>query len=200
MSPLRRLILDRMREKGWDPKDVEGRGVKHATLHRYMNPVEMLQLPRRSVLEALAAGLQLPVPVVTQAAKDSVGWNGDATAVETDARPASPPSLSVVPSRVESSQDDEEDDVDNAVLRAIAADPHLDEISREHFTSQYKILRKFTRYRREHERLPYVAHGTREDPVDPEEEARIEAEARRAAQENPHSPIAKRPTSPDGDK
>lgn len=106
---------------------------------------------------------------------------------EVERAPLGTPSLSVVPATVEPDIDDD-DDEDSEVLRAIAADPNLDEISREHFTSQYKILRKFTRYRREHERLPYVAHGKREDPVDPAEEARIEEEARRAARDNPHSP------------
>lgn len=73
MSPLRALITERMREKGWDAPTVEGRGVKHATLHRYMNPLVLRQLPRASVLEALAGALELDVEDVRQAAKDSIG-------------------------------------------------------------------------------------------------------------------------------
>lgn len=72
MTPLQALIDTRMREKGWTPKDVESRGVRHATLHRYMNPVVLKQLPRRSVLEALAAGLELDVADVEQAAIESL--------------------------------------------------------------------------------------------------------------------------------
>lgn len=87
MAPLQRLILDRMREKRWEPKHVEARGVKHATLHRYMNPIQLLQLPRRSVLEDLAHGLQLPVEEVTQAAKDSVGWDSTKDLAWRNSRP-----------------------------------------------------------------------------------------------------------------
>ena len=78
MSPLQRLILDRMREQGWSPKDVEDRGVKHATLHRYMNPVVLHQLPRRAVVEALADGLRLPVEKVEEAALASLARTGTA--------------------------------------------------------------------------------------------------------------------------
>lgn len=152
------------------------------------------------------AVLRGEAPSVIYLATDPETAAGEATVTERNSQaeiertPVGTPSLSVVPTTVEPPMEDDEDDEDSDVLRAIAADPNLDETSREHFTNQYKILRKFTRYRREHERLPYVAHGKREDAIDPEEEARIEAEARRAAQENPHSPLGKRPHSPDGDK
>lgn len=72
MTPLQVLILERMRQKGWDAKQVEDRGVKHATLHRYMNPIEMKQLPRQAVIQALAGALDLNEEDVLQAAKDSV--------------------------------------------------------------------------------------------------------------------------------
>ena len=73
MTPLQALVLSRMQEKQWDARTVESRGVTHATLHRYMNPVQLRQLPRQAVLEGLAKALQLDVEVVRQAAKDSVG-------------------------------------------------------------------------------------------------------------------------------
>jgi len=73
MSPLQALITTRMQEKGMDAPAVEARGVKHATLHRYMNPVHLRQLPRAAVLEALAQALELDVEDVRQAAKDSIG-------------------------------------------------------------------------------------------------------------------------------
>jgi hypothetical protein len=77
MTPLQALIIERMREKGWDPPDVEARGVKHATLHRYMNPVHLQQLPRKSVLRDLANALELDVDDVRQAAMDSIAGVGD---------------------------------------------------------------------------------------------------------------------------
>lgn len=72
MTPLQALILDRMRERGWTPKQVEERGVTHATLHRYMNPVRLKQLPRQSVLDQLSAALELPVSTIRLAAMDSI--------------------------------------------------------------------------------------------------------------------------------
>lgn len=68
MNPLQRLILDRMRERGWTPQDVEARGVTHATLHRYMNPLQLKTLPRQQVLASLAQALELPVEKVRAAA------------------------------------------------------------------------------------------------------------------------------------
>jgi hypothetical protein len=72
MNPLQRLILDRMHERGWSAKDVEDRGVKHATLWRYMNPVQLRQPPRRQVLEQLAMALDLPFEKVQRAAFETV--------------------------------------------------------------------------------------------------------------------------------
>src|SRR3954447_5316928 len=75
MSPLQTLILDRMRERGWTPKQVEDRGVSHATLHRYMNPVVLQQPPRKSVLRALADALDIPLSKMERAAVESVGYD-----------------------------------------------------------------------------------------------------------------------------
>lgn len=81
MTPLQALVLGRMREKQWDAKAVEARGVSHATLHRYMNPVVLRQLPRQRILESLASALDLSVDTVRQAAVESLvgqpeGWRG----------------------------------------------------------------------------------------------------------------------------
>lgn len=107
--------------------------------------------------------------------------------------------LSVVPAIVEPVAED-----DSEVLAAIRQDPALDEIAREHFVNQYLILRDFSAFRRANERLPYVAHGKRTEPVDPEQERQLEELARAAAEANPDSPVHKgrgkkpRPTSPEG--
>ena len=76
MAPLQRLIVERMREQGWEPKDIEARGVKHATLHRYMKPVRLKNLPRQEVLQTLATALTLNYDAVLEAAMGSVGWDG----------------------------------------------------------------------------------------------------------------------------
>ncbi len=73
MSPLQALVTSRMRELSLDPQAVEKRGVKHATLHRYMNPVRLFQMPRVAILEAFAKALEVDVDEVRQAAKDSLG-------------------------------------------------------------------------------------------------------------------------------
>ena len=75
MTPLRALILGQMEARRWDPKDVEERGIAHATLHRYMNPLRMKTLPRSDVLTALATSLDLPLERVRQAAWESLEGN-----------------------------------------------------------------------------------------------------------------------------
>ncbi|MGZ6838722.1 MAG: helix-turn-helix domain-containing protein [Blastococcus sp.] len=74
MNPLQALILERMSERGWTPKDVEARGVNHATLHRYMNPLTLKAPPRRDTLQKLANALDLPLSRVERAAVESVGY------------------------------------------------------------------------------------------------------------------------------
>lgn len=120
MSPLQALILDRMREHGWTPKQVEDRGVSHATLHRYMNPVQLQQPPRKSVLRALATALDLPLSKLEQAAVESVGYDYTA-AGQTPAGTTPQPRMSI------------ED--------AINSDPSLPEIAKAHLLSQVALLR-----------------------------------------------------------
>lgn len=77
MTPLQALIVTRMTERGWTPPQVEKRGVKHATLHRYMNPVQLRTLPRQSVLADLAKALDLTVEEVRDAAVRSLDSEQD---------------------------------------------------------------------------------------------------------------------------
>lgn len=98
MSPLQRLILDRMRERGWSPRDVEARGIKHATLHRYMNPLVMRSLPRESVMRDLSEALGLPLDEVKRAAWASLTSPDAAHVLELSARnPARPQPEAEVP-------------------------------------------------------------------------------------------------------
>lgn len=92
--------------------------------------------------------------------------------------------LSVVPERVQPVEED------NAVLEAIRLDPYLLPEAKEHFTNQYALLRRIALTT--DEALPYVAHGQREEPVDPVQEKVIEEIARRASEDNPHSPNGKK--------
>lgn len=78
MTPLQALVVNRMREQGWEPKDVEQRGVAHATLHRYMQPTPLKGLPRERVMRELADALTLNYDEVLAAAMATVaGPNGD---------------------------------------------------------------------------------------------------------------------------
>jgi hypothetical protein len=87
MSPLQRLILDRMREKRWEAKDVEKRGVPHATLHGYMTGKPLSGMPREATRRQLADGLHLTFEVITEAAKDSIGWTSNPTVAPKNPRP-----------------------------------------------------------------------------------------------------------------
>lgn len=120
MSPLQTLILDRMRERGWTPKQVEDRGVSHATLHRYMNPVVLQQPPRKSVLKALADALDLPLSRMERAAVESVGYDYTASG-------RTP--VGVTPQPRTSIED------------AILDDDSLPEVAKAHLLSQVALLR-----------------------------------------------------------
>lgn len=190
----RRKVRAAMTHQGWTPTRLAREaGVDNGTVADFLSGERW---PQARVQGKLERALGWPAGAIADLADglDPAAVLGEADVAEENPRseveptPAGVPSLSVVPSTVDASPDDDEDDVDNEVLGAILRDPELDEIAREHFTKQYKILREFSRFRRGTHLLPYVAHGQRQDPVDPAEEARIEEEARRAARENPHSP------------
>lgn len=73
---------------------------------------------------------------------------------------------------------------ENPTIAAIEADPHLLPEAKAHFLNQYELLLRVQSV----ERLPYVARGQRTGPVDPEQEAAIDAAVLAAASKNPHSP------------
>ena len=104
--------------------------------------------------------------------------------------------LSVVPGILDEPEPTE--DEDNEVLAAVLRDPFLDEDAKAHYVNQYELLREMSARRRAAqsdttEMLPYVAHGKRETPVDPEEEKRLEDIARAARARNQPKPPKKVP-------
>lgn len=71
---LARLIADRLAERNETPSDVERRtGLHRATVHALLKR-ELRQTPRPDTLEKLAAGLELPLSVVQDAAARSAGY------------------------------------------------------------------------------------------------------------------------------
>lgn len=143
MSPLQALIINRMRERGWSPKQVEDRGVAHATLHRYMNPVELSQPPRKSVLQSLATALDLPLSRVQQAAVESVSYD-----YEHPERPVAEPRVSL-----EQAIDDDED---------------LHPVARAHLRNQLAILRMVPR----NAKISAIEHEQRRDEAQVQSEGR----------------------------
>lgn len=75
MPPLQKLILEQMRARGWSPPQVEDRGVKHATLHRYMKPLILKGMPRDATLQELAKALDLDEQRLREAAYRSLAAN-----------------------------------------------------------------------------------------------------------------------------
>jgi hypothetical protein len=72
MTPLQALIVNTMKRRGWDAPAVESRGVPHSTLHRYLQPTPLSQLPRARVMKMLADALELDVEEVRAAAFETV--------------------------------------------------------------------------------------------------------------------------------
>lgn len=70
-NALQALILDRKEEKGWTYDDIAKRGkMAKATVYKLATK-ELDGLPRRSTLDSLARGLNLPTRVVREAAVKS---------------------------------------------------------------------------------------------------------------------------------
>jgi hypothetical protein len=186
------------------------------------NMVENWELAREAVRRALAAkqwtvarlareggadpgtlgtflsGTRSPQTSTQGKIEEALGWppgtlrdiarQGESAAPAHD-QPGTPGrTLSVVPERVQPME------VENAVLRAIEEDPYLLPEAKEHFTNQYALLRRIAQSAEGQggDPLPYVAHGQRKDPIDPEQEKAIEDVARRASEDNPHSPNGKK--------
>jgi hypothetical protein len=172
MNPLQRLIVDTMRRQGWEPKDVEARGVTHATLHRYMNPVTLKAPPKDKVVRQLAEALSLSYDRVWQAAVETVGWKAGQAEVR---------SLRSV----------ESTDVMPSVLDAIRDDPDLLPEAKDHLMNQYTLLLRVQAA------VPtsYAARGKRAS-ADDEVSRRADEVALDLARKNPTSPARRRVAKP----
>lgn len=78
MPPLQKLLVERMRTKGWSAPQVEDRGISHATLHYYLKPRWLTAMPRDTTISALAASLELSEDEVRAAALLSIPANAGA--------------------------------------------------------------------------------------------------------------------------
>jgi transcriptional regulator with XRE-family HTH domain len=74
ISPLRRLILSRMRERGLSYGDVARQGgLPRSTVYTLAITQSLGRPPRPATLDALARGLEVPVSAVRAAAAESTG-------------------------------------------------------------------------------------------------------------------------------
>jgi transcriptional regulator with XRE-family HTH domain len=74
VSPLRGLILGRMRERGLSYGDVARQGgLPRSTVYTLAVTQNLVRPPRPATLDALARGLDVPVSVVRAAAAESTG-------------------------------------------------------------------------------------------------------------------------------
>jgi transcriptional regulator with XRE-family HTH domain len=73
-NPLQRLILDRLRERGWSYGDVARRGgLPRSTVYTLAMTRNLARPPRPATLDGLAQGLDLPVAAIRAAAAESTG-------------------------------------------------------------------------------------------------------------------------------
>jgi transcriptional regulator with XRE-family HTH domain len=74
LNPLQRLIQQRMRERGWSYGEVARRGgLPRSTVSTLAATQNLGRPPRPATIDALAKGLDVPVPVVRAAAAESTG-------------------------------------------------------------------------------------------------------------------------------
>jgi transcriptional regulator with XRE-family HTH domain len=74
INPLQRLILQRLRERGWSYGDVAKRGgMARSTLYTLATTRNLARPPRPATIDALAKGLEVPVSAVRAAAAESTG-------------------------------------------------------------------------------------------------------------------------------
>jgi len=173
----RAAIKRALAARGWNAADLaRDTGKDEGTILDFLNGLRTPQLKTRGLIET---ALGWPAGAIDDiAAGGLIPVVGEAASVL--------PSLSVVPAIVEPPIDEE----GNEVLEAIRRDPYLDDDAKAHYENQYELLREMSARRRsakesgEQERLPYVAHGRRTTPVDPEEEKRLEDIAREARRRN----------------
>jgi transcriptional regulator with XRE-family HTH domain len=74
LNPLQRLILQRLRERGWSYGEVAKRGgLPRSTLYTLATTRNLSRPPRPATIDALAVGLDVPVAAVRAAAAESTG-------------------------------------------------------------------------------------------------------------------------------
>jgi transcriptional regulator with XRE-family HTH domain len=73
-NPLQRLILERLRERGWSYGEVARRGaLPRSTVYNLAITRNLARPPRPATINALAKGLGVPVSAVRAAAAESTG-------------------------------------------------------------------------------------------------------------------------------
>jgi transcriptional regulator with XRE-family HTH domain len=74
INPLQRLILQRLRERGWSYGEVARRGgLPRSTVYTLAMTRNLARPPRPATIDALAKGLDVPVSAVRAAAAESTG-------------------------------------------------------------------------------------------------------------------------------
>jgi transcriptional regulator with XRE-family HTH domain len=74
VNPLQRLILQRLRERGWSYGEVARRGgLPRSTVYTLATTRNLARPPRPATINALAKGLEVPVSAVRAAAAESTG-------------------------------------------------------------------------------------------------------------------------------
>lgn len=74
INPLQRLILERLRERGWSYGEVARRGgLPRSTVYTLATTRNLVRPPRPATIDALAKGLDVPVSAVRAAAAESTG-------------------------------------------------------------------------------------------------------------------------------
>jgi transcriptional regulator with XRE-family HTH domain len=73
-NPLQRLIVDRLRDRGWSYGEVARRGgLPRSTVYTLATTRNLVRPPRPATIDALAKGLDVPVSAVRAAAAQSTG-------------------------------------------------------------------------------------------------------------------------------
>jgi transcriptional regulator with XRE-family HTH domain len=74
LNPLQRLIVRRLRERGWSYGEVARRGgLPRSTVYTLATTRNLARPPRPATIDALAKGLDVPVSAVRAAAAESTG-------------------------------------------------------------------------------------------------------------------------------
>jgi transcriptional regulator with XRE-family HTH domain len=74
LNPLQRLIMQRLRERGWSYGEVARRGgLPRSTVYTLATTRNLTRPPRPATIDALAKGLDVPVSAVRAAAAESTG-------------------------------------------------------------------------------------------------------------------------------